>query len=69
MRKLIGLVIAIMLLMGCSTLNITAKDGTVLSYTSFMASTDNLKVGGTIPVTFKGAGTLDLQALLDAMKK
>jgi ABC-type phosphate transport system substrate-binding protein len=66
MLLMIGL--TLLALTGCSTLTVTSPDGTTLKYNSFMGTTDNLKTGGTIPVTFKGAGSLDLQALMDAMK-
>jgi hypothetical protein len=71
MKKFILLIIGLTLLalVGCSTLSVIASDGTTLKYSSFMGTTDNLKIGGVIPITFKGAGSLDLQALMDAMKK
>ena len=71
MRKLLILLL-FLLFTGCSTLTVTSSDGTVLKYTSFMGTTDNLKTGGSIPVEFKGKQTIDpgtVQALLGGALK
>ena len=71
MKKL--LCIIVILLTGCSTLNVTAPDGTTLKYSSFMGTTDTLKgTMGAANIEFKGKQNIDpatVQSILGGMGK
>jgi hypothetical protein len=59
MKKLIA-VLMILALAGCAPLTIQAPDGTIIKYSSFMASTDDLQVtSGATTIKLKSKTNLD----------
>lgn len=69
MKRLMILAVLLFALAGCSTMSYTSKDGTTVTYKRLLTGSDVKMKVGDVSIQSQGAGALDLQTMLDLLKK